>query len=996
MKINHKMHHSERFHYFHPFKPQATATSSMRYSFTMKMIISTLNASSVALMMLFFGMSASVHGQFWIENFGNDAVLCESQGATANGFVTANGAWNEEIPGLNGPLSNQWFVSAAEGSLPPGSCSFGCPGGFILARTLHLGMSAASGAEDEGAIYSETGIGISETDKRAVSPVIDCSGQFSIDLTIEFINTASPLDFCTIEYFDGLTWTLLLNIPNSPIACLPARTWDDLTVALPASANNNSNVQLGFRWRNADDGLINQTNFGHSVAIGNMALDAGPPPALPVASFFTNASTSFCETNCIQFFSDPTFDPGFSTGLASATYSWTFPGGNPASSTAQNPTVCYNTPGIYNVEFIVTDNVGSSAPFIETGYIQVLECGPDVAISTNIFTACAIEECFNFSDLSTGNNVNSWLWTFTSPSGAETTSNVQNPSGICLSEPGFYDVTLLATDSEGSSQQTFVDYVEVIDCTGPEVDFSASRLVICPGQCIELTDLSSSNFTIFAWNWTLPGGQAQGEGSPGVSGQQNPTVCYDNPGVYNITLSTQDQEGVSAITKTISITVDPCTGPPQVGINSNTIEICTGDCVDYFSESLGLVEEYLWIFQGVANVIDAVSTEANPGVICYNTPGTYNVTLTVSNSFGQIDSQVFTDYLTVNQCLNAPTPRIELNDDTICAGKCITFSNASTGLGITGQAWSFQGGNPTSSTAANPVICYNNPGSYSVSLTVNGAGGDSSRVFQNVVTVQNGIACRPQISVNVPDTICATDCAFFSGTFAEADSVSWTFIGGVPEQTSAAVPGIICYGEEGEYPVIVEAFNLSGAASPVVTTVVVLPRPPLSAGPDITINAGTVVTLEATISGNNLPLGDFEWAPFDLVNNFRNPKVKTSPKETTVYIVSYQEAGGCKTNDSITVFVNFNAAVGVPNVFSPNGDGQNDVLSVLGQGIARMEFRIYNRYGQMVFETTEQSLGWDGTQNGRDLNPGTFVWVLDVRFAEGNQERFTGDVTLVR
>jgi gliding motility-associated-like protein len=61
-----------------------------------------------------------------------------------------------------------------------------------------------------------------------------------------------------------------------------------------------------------------------------------------------------------------------------------------------------------------------------------------------------------------------------------------------------------------------------------------------------------------------------------------------------------------------------------------------------------------------------------------------------------------------------------------------------------------------------------------------------------------------------------------------------------------------------------------------------------------------------------------------------------------------------------------------------------------------MEFRIYNRYGQMVFETTEQSLGWDGTQNGRDLNPGTFVWVLDVRFAEGNQERFTGDVTLVR
>lgn len=122
----------------------------------------------------------------------------------------------------------------------------------------------------------------------------------------------------------------------------------------------------------------------------------------------------------------------------------------------------------------------------------------------------------------------------------------------------------------------------------------------------------------------------------------------------------------------------------------------------------------------------------------------------------------------------------------------------------------------------------------------------------------------------------------------------------------------------------------------------------------------------------------------------------TRPRETITYIVSYKEQGGCRTTDTVTVFVNFNEAVGVPSAFSPNGDGRNDVLRVLGQGITQMNFKVFNRYGQLVFESTEQSQGWDGTQNGRPLNPGNFVWVLDVRFAEGVQERLTGDVTLVR
>lgn len=991
MKIFQIMLKTGKIPYFHTFNICESARPSMPKILFVKGCPMKLGAIFLFLVTFLMAAAPAVHGQFWAETFGADGALCETQGANANGFATVNGTWSVEDPSANGFFSNRWYISAAEGGFAPGFCSANCPFDNVFERTLHVGASA----EDNGAFYvEEPSPGFYVTDKRAISPVIDCSGQFNIELELHYIHTSSAADFCTVEYFDGTAWSFLADLPDSPGFCAPERTWDDFTVALPASSNSNPDVRIGFRWRNNNDQILNGGGAGHSAAIGFVALNAGAPPESPVADFTIDDPDTFCEMGLIQFFGDAVVDGTFSTGVSG--WEWTFEGGTPPTSTVQNPIVQYQTPGVYDVTLTVTDNVDESEPFTQTDFITVLECGPDIAISASQNVICANEECVDFTDLSTGDDISSWTWTFTSPSGDETVSNEQNPTNQCFSEIGFYDVTLEAVDSEGTSIQTFVNYIEVLDCTGPEVDFESSRQVICPGECIELTDLSTSPLTIFAWNWDLPGGQAEGEAVAGSSTQQNPTVCYDTPGTYNITLAAEDQEGVSAITKTIQITVDPCTGPPVVGINASQTDICTGDCVDFTSESLGLIDEYLWVFQGVADVNSSVSTEQNPSVICYSTPGTYSVTLTASNSFGQIDSEVFTNYITVSQCINPPVPRIELNTDTVCAGKCVTFSNVSTGLGIDSVAWNFQGGSPTSSTENNPTVCYNLPGTYSVSLNVSGAGGDSLRAFNNVVTVVNDASCRPQIAIAGPDTICAGDCAPFTGNITDATSVNWTFTGGNPETSTAVSPGVICFPEEGNYAIIVEASNASGAATPLVQNIFVAPNPGLNAGPNQTVNAGTLVTLSATIAGNPNPSGQFEWNPFELVDNFRNPEVITRPRETITYIVSYKEQGGCRTTDTVTVFVNFNEAVGVPSAFSPNDDGRNDQLRVLGQGITQMNFKVFNRYGQLVFETTEQSQGWDGTQNGRPLNPGNFVWVLEVRFAEGSQERLTGDVTLVR
>ena len=1002
------------FHYFH----KIIRTDYLKISMGKVQKLSNsrqLKKALLAIVLIGFTGIGEITAQFWTEDFGSDFNLCSNQEQEATAYPSVNGPWTITSTGINGAFASKWYVSATTaGGFLPGTCGGGCiasPG--IFNQTLHVGVvfipPSGYPDPDSGASYSDfpNGANFYSTSKRIESPTIDCSGQYVISLDFLYVAAPNANDKCTVFYSeDGVSWENLGELPNSG-ACGGAQQypWEAFQVDLPASANDNPNVKIGFMWQNNSDGVKNN----YSVALDNITLTAGPAPQPPVANFeVLNGEDTFCQGGCATMNDLTTFD-NFSTGAANATYSWSFPGGNPATSSDQNPTVCYDTFGQKNITLTVEDNLGTGAPVTINNIITVLDCGPVVDFSANNLTPCANEQCVNFSDQSqinptTGEEITGWMWTFTSPSGVETTSFVQNPTNICLNEIGFYDVTLAATDADVTKEQTFFDYIEVLDCSGPEVDFEADRTVLCPGGCIELTDMSTSPTTITAWHWSLPGGQAVGESLADTSNQQNPTVCYEVPGTYNITLTAVDQEGPSAITKTITVTVDPCTGPPDANFIASADSICPGDCVDFTDQSLGLVQGYQWIFQGTADINDATSVEQNPSVICYNTPGSYDVTLIVSNfaangQVNQVDTKTITDMIVVKEgCISKPVPRIEVSSDTICAGKCVDFTNASTGKGLTSYQWNFQGAVPGSgsSTAINPQnICYNNPGVFDVSLIVTGAGGDSTRVFQDVVTVVNTADCRPDIDVSAPDTLCAGDCAVFSAVFTDADSVRWTFQGGNPEVSKAKNPGLVCFEEEGSYMILVEAWNPSGGAQPIVLDLFVGERPPLNAGPNKTINAGAVVTLTGSL-GNQEPTGNFLWQPFDMVDDFTAQSVKTSPDETTQYIVYYKEEGTCTAIDTVTIMVNFVAAVGVPTAFSPNGDGNNDVLRVLGQGITRMDFKVFNRYGQLVFSTNNQSNGWDGTQNGKELNPGTFVYTLDVTFAEGEREVYTGNVTLVK
>jgi gliding motility-associated-like protein len=106
--------------------------------------------------------------------------------------------------------------------------------------------------------------------------------------------------------------------------------------------------------------------------------------------------------------------------------------------------------------------------------------------------------------------------------------------------------------------------------------------------------------------------------------------------------------------------------------------------------------------------------------------------------------------------------------------------------------------------------------------------------------------------------------------------------------------------------------------------------------------------------------------------------------------------GGCPDEYCIQLHVELIPAVGVPNAFSPNGDGENDVLYVKGQDVKSMDFKVFNRWGELVFETNDLTIGWDGVYKGEPQEMEVYVWMLRVSFGNGTAVTKNGNVTLLR
>ncbi|HOZ29867.1 MAG TPA: PKD domain-containing protein [Bacteroidales bacterium] len=478
-------------------------------------------------------------------------------------------------------------------------------------------------------------------------------------------------------------------------------------------------------------------------------------------------------------------------------WSWTFAGGTPGTSTTQNPSVVYNTAGTYDVTLVATNGDGSDTE-TKSLYIEVTESNIPVADFIGNPTTVVEGGTVDFTDLST-NNPTSWSWTFAG--GTPGTSTAQNPS-IVYNTAGTYDVTLVATNGDGSDTETKTLYIEVVADGTVAADFTGNPTTLTEGGNVDFTDESLGDIT--SWNWAFEGG------NPATSTNQNPTINYPAAGIYSVTLTVSDGTNSDDAIKVDYIIVNPLSGELQAAFVASSYNITAGDCINFNDQSTGTPTSWSWSFPGAETL---TSSNQHPTNICYETPGIYDVILQVQNSTEQ-DTYICEDCITVNPDPSVPIADFEANITTIPVGGVVHFTNLSQNGPFNQWSWSFEGGTPTEfNDSTPPPIAYMQVGLYDVELRCR-----KTNSVQDIEVKHDYIKVIPAGTVSPVADFTANYTVIEPGesiNFIDLSSGnpyhwSWQFPGAVTTTSDQQNPLGIQYNDEGEFTVTLTVSNNLG------------------------------------------------------------------------------------------------------------------------------------------------------------------------------------------
>jgi gliding motility-associated-like protein len=164
------------------------------------------------------------------------------------------------------------------------------------------------------------------------------------------------------------------------------------------------------------------------------------------------------------------------------------------------------------------------------------------------------------------------------------------------------------------------------------------------------------------------------------------------------------------------------------------------------------------------------------------------------------------------------------------------------------------------------------------------------------------------------------------------------------------------------------------------------------------VYVGGVTTLSVTPGQGYL----YQWEPKEFVSNPNESTTAAAPTTTTNFVVFVTDPNNpnCSYQDNVEVQVyEINCGepnIVIPNAFSPNNDGANDGYRVTGQVLETINLQIFNRWGELVFETTELEHSWDGTFKGKPLDAAVFVYQLEATCVDGQEFTQKGNISLVK
>jgi gliding motility-associated-like protein len=251
----------------------------------------------------------------------------------------------------------------------------------------------------------------------------------------------------------------------------------------------------------------------------------------------------------------------------------------------------------------------------------------------------------------------------------------------------------------------------------------------------------------------------------------------------------------------------------------------------------------------------------------------------------------------------------------------------------------------------------------------------------------------PVVTINPDTTICFGDDAklYASG----GSSYTWTpttFL------SSANTPNTdVVKPSAGSFDYIVSVTDNKGCPKPVTDTTTVTVRLPVIAKTGLSKDTSIVIgqVLQMNASGGDAYL----WEPTQWLSDPTSPKTYATPENNITYKVTVtQLPENCFATDTVRIKVFLlPPSFYVPTAFSPNGDGRNDFLKPLALGMKRLTyFKVYNRVGNLVFQTTELGKGWDGYYKGNPQDPGSFVWMAQGETWKGEFITRKGNAVLVR
>lgn len=659
----------------------------------------------------------------------------------------------------------------------------------------------------------------------------------------------------------------------------------------------------------------------------------------PTAVFGTDLN-AYCANDPVEF-------GNASYGLPTG-FEWWF--GDGATSNLPGPIVTHAyAPDEEAVDYTIT-LIASNACGTDTAQ-QTITIVPNEVFAffnTDPTTGCA-PLTVDFTQYSTGDTA--WHWDF----GDGNVSILENPSHT-YTQPGTYEVLMSAY---GCGLDTYEVTINVLP--QPEVAFSSTPANACVGEPFSFTDETPGGNGSF-WDF--------GDGT--TSTLSNPQHAYATSGTYNVTL-------------TVTSAVNGCTATlvQQVTVSPTPIAAFTplpGDgCIDLavtFQNNTQFGTYYTWDFG------DGNTSAATSPTHTYTAAGTYTVTLVAQGGGSCTHS-------TSTQVIAHPLPDavFTLSAYESCVAP-FTVQTTNTSTGAIGYAWDL--GNGTTSALNQPEVTYTTPGTYTIAL-------EATNQFGCVDVHTATVTLHPApvaAFAATPQPACTGVPISFANNSLHAGSFQWWFGDG---GTSSADTPLHTYWTPGSYTVTLVAIGGGGCSDTLtVTDAVIVHGTPIA---DFTSDTLGSVRNARQFHNESQGASTYHWDFGDGMHSELVHPVHLFPADGGSFTVCLAAISAENCTDTICKVITAGAdpIVFVPNTFTPNDDGLNDLFSPVLNGYNDWNYKllIFDRWGELIHENTDRNSGWDGKARGVDSQIDVYVWkVILERY--GDAKELIGHVSLVR